>query len=89
MNYLTAFLGGALMGAVTGILFAPQSGAKTRARMKETGETLREGYRTLREKGEELSRTGKAKFSIVPGKDEGAGKQIEENEPTQAWVYDM
>ncbi|EGJ72335.1 hypothetical protein Bcop_2169 [Bacteroides coprosuis DSM 18011] len=46
LNVIGAFLGGAVLGGVLGILFAPEEGEKTRARIAEA----------LRKKGIKLNR---------------------------------
>ena len=38
LGYLSAFLGGALVGAVAGLLFAPEKGVDTRERLTGTVE---------------------------------------------------
>lgn len=35
LNYLAAFIGGAAIGAVAGVLFAPEKGEETRMKIKE------------------------------------------------------
>ena len=47
LNILTAFLGGAAIGAACGILFAPEKGENTRQKIKDI----------LREKGIKLNRS--------------------------------
>lgn len=39
-SILKAFLGGAALGAIAGILFAPESGTETRKRLAEKGSDL-------------------------------------------------
>ena len=40
---------GVTVGAVLGILFAPHKGSKTRRRLREHGDELREGWNNLKE----------------------------------------
>lgn len=36
LNYLGAFIGGAIVGAAAGLLFAPEKGKDTRAKISDT-----------------------------------------------------
>lgn len=52
LNYVAAFLGGAALGAATGLLFAPEKGEDTR---KKIAELLRKkGIRLNREEMDDL-----------------------------------
>ena len=63
-NNLLYFLAGMAVGAVGALLFAPQSGEKTR---KLIGKKADEGREYLREKGEEIR--GQAEELVDKGKD--------------------
>ena len=56
LSILAAFLGGAVVGAAAGILFAPESGEDTRSKIADA----------LRKRGIKLSRTGyKSGMTII------------------------
>lgn len=50
LGFFAAFVGGALVGAAAGVLFAPESGKETRRKIAKEGSRLAE---TLKEKLQE------------------------------------
>lgn len=64
---ITAFLAGAAVGALIGILYAPDKGSATRSRLKAVGEEL----------GEEFADSFETIKKEFTGEDKPAGKKTE------------
>ena len=77
---LTGVLVGAAAGAILGVLFAPQKGSKTRAKLAKTGTDLRDSikgkvndlvdgiashFESMKDEGEEILDKGKEKASTM------------------------
>ena len=78
-------LGGLAAGAILGILFAPETGEKTRKKIKnksidyadelkyqygETANSLSKKFDSLKEEGKSLIKEGKSKFDSLKGEGE-------------------
>lgn len=77
---LLGLLAGAAIGAIAGILFAPDKGSETRSKIKKSAEdmgdnlkdsfndfvdTVKDKYRKAKHDAEDLAETGKSKFNQV------------------------
>lgn len=64
-GFLAGILGGAIVGAALGMLFAPEKGEETRAKIADTFEDTKEKFydsidkmtESLKKRGEKLSKT--------------------------------
>lgn len=74
-GFLWGFAAGAVVGGVLGILLAPQSGAETRAQIREQALRTRERARSLGETGQELLRDAVAEGREAAGR---ARQQMDE-----------
>jgi len=69
---ITAFLAGAAVGALLGIMFAPEKGSATRTRLRnradELKEEIMEGFENLREEfAEDMAEPVRARATRKPG----------------------
>lgn len=77
---ITAFLAGAAAGALLGILFAPDKGIDTRAKIKEQGRKMADEFQDVVDKGKEkmeaMRNKMNEKFSMAEmGEEEGSHKR--------------
>ncbi len=83
LDFLAGFIIGGAIGAVLGILFAPQSGEQTRAQIAERGIELRDELQRQAGKVQESvpgfveQQRGRVKEAIEKGKEAAAKKRQE------------
>jgi gas vesicle protein len=77
--FMFAFLGGAVAGAVGGLLLAPQSGRESREQIFDYAERVRERFRGAVEKGKELVHQQKSMLSgTIGGSHQAVDRQHED-----------